>query len=128
MSQDKFNILLIEDEEDYSDLIVDYFSLKHIEVTTYPNGNNVMDVFKEGITFDCAIIDHSLQGGMDGLEVSKLIRSKGSNIPIFIHTAHDNFSSPNIESEIDAISNTKLITKGSIINLYTAVKEKLIKV
>lgn len=82
------NVIMIEDEVEFAELITEFLARFNIKVTNYSTP-------AEGLTanfsdYDCLILDLTLPG-MDGLEVCKEIRKK-YDIPIIISSARGDTS------------------------------------
>ncbi|KPU44197.1 transcriptional regulatory protein YycF [Oxobacter pfennigii] len=77
-------ILVIEDEQEISDLISDYLEINNYKVYRAYNGNEGLEIFNSSNP-DLIILDLMLPG-IDGFELCKKIR-KQSSIPIIILSA-----------------------------------------
>ena len=78
------NLIMIEDDIELAELLSDFLSRYHIEVTNYEDpflGISALNIKK----YDLLILDLSLPG-MDGLDICREIRQK-SDIPIIISSA-----------------------------------------
>lgn len=82
------NVIMIEDELEFAELITEFLAQFNIKVTTI---SNPLEALKTNFSeYDCLILDLTLPG-MDGLEVCKEIRKK-SDIPIIISSARSDLS------------------------------------
>lgn len=82
------NVIMIEDDVQYAELITEFLSQVNIKVTNFANPKDALQT--EISNYDCMILDLTLPG-MDGLEVCKEIRKK-SDIPIIISSARSDLS------------------------------------
>ncbi|WP_267525042.1 response regulator transcription factor [Campylobacter sp. MG1] len=82
------NVIMIEDDVQYAELITEFLSQVNINVTNFSNPAEGLQ--EEISNYDCMILDLTLPG-TDGLEVCKEIRKK-SDIPIIISSARSDLS------------------------------------
>ena len=82
------NVIMIEDDIQFAELITEFLAQFNIKVTTYHDPFLGISAGVSG--YDCMILDLTLPG-MDGLEVCKEIRKK-SDIPIIISSARSDLS------------------------------------
>ncbi len=87
MNQDKFRILVIEDDTNLVRALRRHLELEGYEVDTALDGESgLLKALQE--PFDLIILDWMLPG-MDGLEVCRRIRARNKDIPILMLTARD---------------------------------------
>ncbi len=92
------NVLMIEDDPDFSQLLSEYLTQFNIKITNFENPKEALNT---GIqNYDCLILDLTLPG-IDGLEVCREIRQK-SNIPIIISSARGDLSDKVVGLQIGA--------------------------
>ncbi len=80
-------ILIVEDEQKLSDLIVRALQAERYAVDAAADGTSGWQM-AESFEYDLIILDLMLPG-MDGTEVLQRVRRKNSNVPILILTAQD---------------------------------------
>ncbi|MBL7996238.1 response regulator transcription factor [bacterium] len=80
-------ILIIEDDERLSRFLKHGLTQDGFAVDTCADGESALVEFEVN-TYDLVILDWKLPG-MDGIEVCKEIRKKGSNVPVLFLTAQD---------------------------------------
>ncbi|EHV1505798.1 response regulator transcription factor [Campylobacter jejuni] len=104
------NVLMIEDDPDFAQLLSEYLAQFNIKITNFENPKSALNVGIQG--YDCLILDLTLPGydclildltlpGIDGLEVCREIRQK-SNIPIIISSARGDLSDKVVGLQIGA--------------------------
>src|SRR6266545_2830895 len=76
--------LLIDDDPRFSELLSSYLSQNGVTVTSARDGRRGLEMLDSG-AYDVVLLD-LMMPGMDGLEVCKRIRAKGS-IPVVMLTA-----------------------------------------
>lgn len=77
-------VLLVDDDEQLTEMLLDFLRPERMEVTTCPTGEQGLASLRAG-EFDLLVLDIMLPG-MDGLEVLKSLR-QFSNIPVIMLTA-----------------------------------------
>ncbi|KAA6225464.1 MULTISPECIES: response regulator transcription factor [unclassified Campylobacter] len=92
------NVLMIEDDPDFAQLLSEYLEQFNIKITNYEDPkialqNNISN-------YDCLILDLTLPG-IDGLEICKELRQR-SNIPIIISSARGDLSDKVVGLQIGA--------------------------
>ncbi len=85
-SNDKPKILIVEDDFENQSFMRIFFK-KKFEVATCDSETTFLEQYKEGM-FDVIIMDISLRGEKDGLEITRELRAKGDNVPIVGLSAH----------------------------------------
>ncbi|MCF8242654.1 MAG: response regulator transcription factor [Melioribacteraceae bacterium] len=88
MSDKKYNILLVEDEESLAIGLEYNLKEEGFDVTIAKDGREAARLFEKG-SFDLVILDIMLPY-LNGFEVAKIIRSKSSQMPILMLTAKSN--------------------------------------
>lgn len=92
------NILMIEDDLEFAQILSEYLAQFNIKITNFENPFLALNL--DFSNYDCLILDLTLPG-MDGLEVCKEIRLK-SNIPIIISSARGDLSDKVVGLQIGA--------------------------
>lgn len=88
MINDKYAVLIVEDDDKIRETIKDYLILKNYEITIAKDGKEALDKFYEkSHLLDLVLLDGMLPY-FDGFEVLKYIREK-SNIPVMMLTARE---------------------------------------
>jgi len=82
LAENKFSVLILEDEEMFSDALSMFLVESGFEVVVTKNGDMAQEMVDER-SFDLALLD-LLVPGVDGFEVLKSLRKKQPEIPIFI--------------------------------------------
>lgn len=92
------NVLMIEDDPDFAQLLSEYLAQFNIKITNFENPQQVLNSGTQN--YDCLILDLTLPG-IDGLEVCREIRQK-SHIPIIISSARGDLSDKVVGLQIGA--------------------------
>ena len=92
------NVLMIEDDPDFAQLLSEYLVQFNIRISNFENPKLALSSGVQG--YDCLILDLTLPG-VDGLEVCREIRQK-SNIPIIISSARADLSDKVVGLQIGA--------------------------
>jgi len=92
------NVLMIEDDPDFAQLLSEYLGQFNIKITNYEDPRMVLQ--NGSLDYDCLILDLTLPG-IDGLEICKEIRQK-SHIPIIISSARGDLSDKIVGLQIGA--------------------------
>ncbi len=91
------NVLMIEDDPDFAQLLSEYLAQFNIKITNFENPKSALNVGIQG--YDCLILDLTLPG-IDGLEVCR--NPTKSNIPIIISSARGDLSDKVVGLQIGA--------------------------
>ena len=84
----KKNILVVDDEVDFLEMIRLRLEANNYSVITAMDGNEALEKFKK--EKPAAVLLDILMPGMDGIDVLKKIRKEDPKIPVFIITAFSN--------------------------------------
>jgi len=125
-SKKPFKILILEDEQDYLEILVDLFKKHDFDVSYASNSNDALKILHDDPTFHCILLDYTLHENLNGIDLAKMIRQRHASIYLFLHTAHDNLTMPHIEETFMQIGLSRFVTKGSIKELYATVYDTLI--
>ncbi|WP_459890602.1 PAS domain S-box protein [Desulfothermus okinawensis] len=97
-SLEGINILLMDDEEMFREVIKELVPIVGGTVTVVSNGNEAISIYKEALNkkkgFDVVVLDLTIVGGEGGLDVGKKILEIDKDARIIIssgHTAHPIF-------------------------------------
>lgn len=80
-------VLLVEDDEGLADLIGEYLGKNGLEIHWIKRGDGAIEKAHE-ISPDLLLLDVMLPG-MDGFEICRELRARGSTLPIMMLTARD---------------------------------------
>lgn len=92
MGKNKPVVLIVEDDR-INQLYISSVLKKDFETISAYSSEQAFEIvknFKPDYQFDIVLMDISLSGGMDGLELTKIIRAsdKYSNVPVIAMTGH----------------------------------------
>ena len=79
-------VLLVDDEEDFLEVMAERMQARGIEVVTSGSAENAVEMI-ERETFDAIILDFMMPG-MDGIETLKAIKEKKPELQIILLTGH----------------------------------------
>jgi putative nucleotidyltransferase with HDIG domain len=97
--QEKYKVLVVDDEESILDVTEGFFQRKGHEVLTAANGKEAMDIVGRENSIDCCFTDINMPE-MDGLELAHELQKKDVGFPVVIMTGY-----PSIENTIDTLKN-----------------------
>lgn len=80
------NLLLVDDEEDFVNVLLKRLTKRHIHVTPAANGTEALQRMRHG-DFDVAILDLKMEG-MGGIEVLKILQIMAPELPVIMLTGH----------------------------------------
>ena len=80
-------ILLVEDDQNFGDVLKSYLEMHEYDVTLAPDGVAGLESFKRG-SFDLCIFD-VMMPRKDGFTLAKEVREKDKDMPIIFLTAKD---------------------------------------
>ena len=86
-SDNKINILLVDDEVKFLKAISERLTLKGFNVTAATNGEEAIEAANEGHRFDVAVLDLQMPG-IDGAQVLKILKEKHKFLEIIMLTGH----------------------------------------
>ncbi len=96
--QEKYKVLVVDDEESILDVTEGFFQRKGHEVLTAANGREAIEILDRE-TVDCCFTDINMPE-MDGLELAKELQRRDHGFPVVIMTGY-----PSIENTIDTLKN-----------------------
>ena len=79
-------ILLVDDEQDFLDVMSERIEARGMEVTTADSATQALEKVESG-GFDAIILD-LMMPGMDGLEALKAIKKKNPDLQVILLTGH----------------------------------------
>lgn len=85
-TENKINILLVDDEVKFLNAIAERLRLKGFEVATATNGDDAVEAAKKG-GFDVAVVDLRMPG-TDGEQVLRILKQSHKFIEIIMLTGH----------------------------------------
>jgi len=82
-----FNILLVDDEEDFLETLTKRLEKRGIDVKGVRSGEEALEALKEN-PFDVIILDIKMPGGMDGIEALREIKKIQPLSEVILLTGH----------------------------------------
>jgi DNA-binding NtrC family response regulator len=82
-----FNVLIVDDEEDFMDTLMNRLKKRGIDVAGCASGEQALELLKEKI-FDVVILDIKMPGGMDGIETLREIKKLRPDAEVLLLTGH----------------------------------------
>ncbi len=86
-SKKPINLLLVDDEQEYGNVLAKRFARREIATTNAYNGSEALQALRWR-DFDVVVLDLKLGGDMDGLEVLRICKRIDKNLPVIILTGH----------------------------------------
>ncbi|SRR6056297_1232563 len=86
-SKKPINLLLVDDEQEYGNVLSKRFSRRDIITTNAHSGAEGLQSLRWR-DFDVVVLDLKLGGDMDGLEVLRICKRIDENLPVIILTGH----------------------------------------
>lgn len=83
----KLKFLFVEDEVDLLQIICDALTKLNINYLTATNGLEALEIIENNLNIDVIVTDINMPY-MNGLEMIKILRDRGINIPIVVMSAH----------------------------------------
>lgn len=80
------NVLLIDDEEQFLEVLGDRLEARGLKVNTATSGENAITMIDDK-NFDAIILDLAMPG-IDGIETLKLLKEKNPDLEIIMLTGH----------------------------------------
>ena len=84
---DFFNVLIVDDEEDFVETMVNRLKKRNVPATGVLSGEEAIDLMKEK-PFDVVILDVKMPGGMDGTETLREIKKIQPLTEVLLLTGH----------------------------------------
>lgn len=85
-SADPINILLVDDEVDFVDVLAKRMSKRNLNVTKAYSGAEALQAIRKH-DFDISILDLKMED-MDGIEVLKILKKMDPNLKVIMLTGH----------------------------------------
>ena len=86
MTNDNNRILLVEDDQNFGDVLRSYLEMHEYDVTLATDGEQGLQTYNSDAKFDLCIFD-VMMPKMDGFSLAKEIRQKDKTVPIIFLTA-----------------------------------------
>lgn len=86
------NVLLVDDEESFLEIMEKRLSARDVGVTTATGGQAALDVLSKNSDLDVVILDVKMPG-MDGLDTLKAIRAEYPLVEVIMLTGHGTIES-----------------------------------
>ena len=84
---DFFNVLVVDDEEDFVETLVNRLNKRKVPTTGVLSGEEAIDLMKKR-EFDVVILDIKMPGGMDGIETLREIKKIQPLAEVLLLTGH----------------------------------------
>ena len=84
MKKNKLNILAIDDEADFVDMLKQYFETRNYNIDISLDGNSGMELFRKN-RYDVVLLDLKMSGGGD--ELMKQLRETHTAVSMIVVTA-----------------------------------------
>ena len=84
---DYFSILVVDDEEDFTETLVKRLNRRKVNATGAESGEEALKILKES-PFDVVILDIKMPGGMDGIETLREIKKIQPLCEVLLLTGH----------------------------------------
>lgn len=91
MSDEALKVLLVDDEEDFVDMLSLRLEASGVEASTVTSGEACLG-FLEEAPVDAVVLDVKMPG-MDGLETLRRVKSKWPDLPVIMMTGHGSVES-----------------------------------
>ena len=83
---DTLNVLLVDDEKGYLNVLANRMSKRSIKATKAISGTEAIQILRKQ-DFDVVVLDLKMEG-MDGIEVLKVMKKMVPDLPVIILTGH----------------------------------------
>ncbi len=81
------NVLFVDDEAGFLDIIIKRFRKRHIDASGVPDGEQAIERIAEG-NFDVVVLDVQMPGSKNGIKVLEEIKSRWPLIEVIMLTGH----------------------------------------
>ncbi|WP_289020828.1 response regulator [Desulfobacter postgatei] len=81
------NVLFVDDETGFLDIIIKRFRKRHIDASGVPDGEQAIECIAEG-NFDVVVLDVQMPGSKNGIKVLEEIKSRWPLIEVIMLTGH----------------------------------------
>ncbi|MDY6792575.1 MAG: response regulator [Thermodesulfobacteriota bacterium] len=82
-----FNVLIVDDEEDFLETIIKRLNKRQVDASGARSGEEALELLKEK-TFDVVILDVKMPGGMDGIEALREMKKIQPLVEVILLTGH----------------------------------------
>lgn len=106
------HIILVDDDDDFREFLVLHFADQNYSVDSFSNGTALLDYLESGKTADVILLDWKMPG-MNGLEVLRQLRARGTKTPVIFLTGlnDDNYEEAALtDGAVDFISKSRRIS------------------
>jgi DNA-binding NtrC family response regulator len=79
-------VLIVDDEEDFLDIMTQRLSIRGIDVTVTTSAENALAMIEKE-PYDALIID-CMMPGMDGFQTLKALKAQTPDVQVILHTAY----------------------------------------
>ena len=86
MSNDPINLLLVDDEEGFVNVLTKRLAKRGINVTATLSGSDAVAIFNKN-RFDIVLLDLKMEF-MDGIDVLKVLKDMDPDIPVIMISGH----------------------------------------
>jgi len=84
---ENFSILVVDDEEDFTETLVKRLNKRKMNATGVKSGEESLEILKEN-SIDVVILDIKMPGGMDGIETLREIKKMQPLCEVLLLTGH----------------------------------------
>ncbi|MDD4273650.1 MAG: response regulator [Desulfobacter postgatei] len=81
------NVLFVDDEAGFLDIIIKRFRKRHIDASGVPDGEQAIERIAEG-NFDVVVLDVQIPGHRSGIKILEEIKSRWPLIEVIMLTGH----------------------------------------
>ena len=104
---DFFNVLVVDDEEDFLDTLVNRLNKRKVDTTGAKSGEEALELMEKK-PYDVVILDVKMPGGMDGIETLREIKKIHPLSEVILLTGHGS-----IETSIEGMKDTNILPNNN---------------
>jgi DNA-binding NtrC family response regulator len=82
-----FNVLIVDDEEDFLETLIKRLGQRKIDATGVPSGEEALELMKKK-KYDVVVLDIKMPGGMDGIETLREMKEIQPLAEVLLLTGH----------------------------------------